>query len=99
MALWDAVQREYGIGDRGGIEILAQVCGAVDTIEGLGERIAADGPVVYARNGMPRTHPSIREQATLRAFVCRGLERLGLNIEAIKSPGRPASFASWTGQR
>jgi hypothetical protein len=33
MALWDAVMREYAIRDRGGIEILAHVCGAVDVVE------------------------------------------------------------------
>jgi hypothetical protein len=54
--LWDAVQREYGIVDRGGIEILAQACAVVRT-----------------------------------------LERLGLNVEAVRPVGRPPARAGWTG--
>jgi hypothetical protein len=96
-ALWDAIQRQYGIADTGGIEILAQVCGAVDVIESLGEAIERDGAIVYGRAG-PKTHPGIKDQTALRALVCRGLERLGLNVEAIKpSPGRPPSPYGWTG--
>jgi hypothetical protein len=99
MGLWDDVQAAYGITDRGGIEILAQVCGAVDVIEALGEGIARDGAIVYGRSG-PKAHPAVKDQTALRALVCRGLERLGLNVEAVKpGPGRPSSFASWTGQR
>ena len=41
--LWDEVQREYGVTDRGGIELLAQACGALDRAEALGEAIARDG--------------------------------------------------------
>jgi Phage terminase, small subunit len=94
MALWNDVQRAYAIADRGGIEILGQVCAAVDTIETLSEGIERDGVIVHTANG-PKTHPAIKDQTTLRAFVCRGLERLGLNIEAIKPQGRQPSFASW----
>jgi hypothetical protein len=96
-ALWDAVQREYGITDRGGIEILAQVCGAVDVIEALGEGIGRDGAVVYTRAG-PKAHPAIKDQTALRALVCRGLERLGLNVESIKpTSGRPPNAYGYTG--
>jgi hypothetical protein len=96
-ALWDAVQREYAITDRGGIEILAQVCGAVDVIESLGEAIERDGAIVYGRTG-PKTHPGIKDQTALRALVCRGLERLGLNVETLKpGPGRPTASVGWTG--
>jgi hypothetical protein len=95
MALWDAVQREYGIRDRGGIELLAQACGALDLVEALDEAIARDGPIVYGRAG-PKAHPAVKDQIAGRAFVVRTLERLGLNIEAVKPVGRPPGFASWT---
>jgi hypothetical protein len=98
-ALWDDVQRTYGITDVGGREILAQICGAVDTIESLAGAIERDGHVVYAKSG-PRPHPAIKDQTALRALVCRGLERLGLNVEAIKpGPGRPTTPYGWTGGR
>jgi hypothetical protein len=97
-ALWNAVMGEYGIKDTGGIELLAQACGAVDVIEMLGEAIARDGAIVYSRAG-PKAHPAVKDQIAARAFVVRTLERLGLNVEAVKpGPGRPATSMGWTGQ-
>lgn len=96
-SLWDAVMREYGITDRGGIELLAQACGAVDRIEALREAIDRDGEVVIVR-GVPRAHPGLRDELAARAFVVRTLERLGLNVEAVKAgPGRPPRAYGWTG--
>jgi P27 family predicted phage terminase small subunit len=88
-ALWDAVQREYAITDRGGVEVLAQLCSAQDRVERLREQIDADGEVVRTRAGIPRAHPALRDETALRAFIVRTIERLGLNIEAVKPPGRP----------
>jgi hypothetical protein len=96
-ALWDAVQREYGISDRGGVELLAQACGALDLVEALGEAIARDGAIVYSRAG-PKAHPAVKDQIAARAFIVRTLERLGLNVEAVKpGPGRPPNAYGWTG--
>ena len=86
--LWDAVMREYAIRDRGGIEILAQLCAAQDRVESLRAAIDQDGETVHTKTG-PRAHPALRDELQLRAFICRSLERLGLNIEPIRSPGRP----------
>ena len=95
--LWDAVQREYGIADRGGIELLAQACGALDLIEGLGEAIARDGAIVYGRAG-PKAHPAVKDQIAARAFLVRTLEKLGVTSETIKpGPGRPPSAFGWSG--
>jgi len=94
-ALWGAIQREYGIADRGGIELLAQACGAVDLIEALGEAIAQDGPVIRSRAG-PKSHPAIKDQISARAFVVRTLEKLGVTTEVVKTPGRPPHAFGWT---
>jgi hypothetical protein len=96
--LWDAVQREYGIADRGGIELLAQCCAAADTAEALAAAIARDGAVIYSRTGVPRSHPAVKDALACRAFIVKTIERLGLNVEAIKpGPGRPTSAYGWTG--
>jgi hypothetical protein len=96
-ALWDRVQGEYGITDTGGIEILAQICAALDRAESLAAAIVADGgPVIHTKDG-PKAHPACKEELACRAFVVRGLERLGLNIEPIKPPGRPPRPRGWTG--
>jgi hypothetical protein len=88
--LWDEVQAAYGIADRGGIELLAQACAALDRAEGLAGAIATDGPVIYSRTGVPKSHPAAKDELACRAFVVRTLERLGLNVEAVKpGPGRP----------
>jgi hypothetical protein len=93
--LWGSIQAEYGISDRGGIELLAQCCEATDRLQALSEAIRKDGEVVYSRNGVPRSHPSLKDETALRAFITRTVERLGLNVEAIKQPYRPGAFASW----
>jgi hypothetical protein len=77
--LWHAVQREYKIADCGGIELLAQIAGAVDRLESIAARIADDGPVIRGRSG-PRAHPLLREETALRGFVCRALQRLGVAV-------------------
>ena len=59
--LWDAVLKEYRITDRGGIELLAQACGALDLVEALGEAIAKDGVIVRTPSGL-RANPAIKEQ-------------------------------------
>jgi hypothetical protein len=96
LSLWNAVQNEYRIDDAGGIELLAQACAAADRVEALAERINTDGEVVHTRAG-PKAHPALRDELAGRAFICRTLERLGLNLETIKPIGRPARGGGWRG--
>jgi hypothetical protein len=95
MMLWAGIQGEYVIDDRGGIELLAQACAAVDRAEALGACVARDGETIETRTGL-RINPCIREELACRAFIYRTLERLGVNVEAIKKPGRPGGFSSWS---
>jgi hypothetical protein len=95
--LWDEVQAAYGIADRGGCELLAQACAALDRAEALAMAIAADGAIVYTRAGVPKSHPGCKDELACRAFICRTLERLGLNVEAVKHVGRPTANVGWTG--
>jgi hypothetical protein len=83
LKLWNAVQGEYRIDDIGGVEILAQVCAALDRAEALAAQIAIDGETVMTKAGL-REHPG---------FVCRNLQRLGLNVEALKPIGRPSGWS------
>jgi hypothetical protein len=98
LALWNAIMSEYRIEDRGGIELLAQACAAQDRVEALKARIDAEGETILTRAG-PRAHPALRDELQLRAFICRTLERLGLNVEVVKPVGRPAGFTSWVPPR
>jgi hypothetical protein len=86
----------YGIVDCGGLEILCIACEATDRIHSLAEAIAEDGPVVRTRSGV-RAHPALRDELANRALVARLLSKLGINVEPIKTPGRPASGGlGWT---
>lgn len=80
---------EYAITDTGGAEILAQACAALDRAEELSAQINADGCTIRGKTGL-REHPAIKGELANRAFVCRNLQRLGLNLEPLKSVGRPA---------
>ena len=53
------------------------------------DAIDRDGETVHSRAG-PKPHPALRDELALRAFIVRTIERLGLNVEAIKtSAGHP----------
>jgi hypothetical protein len=97
LSLWESIQSEYRIDDRGGMELLMQACEAADRVARLAERIDADGEIVEGRNG-PRAHPALREELAGRQFICRTLERLGLNLEAVRPVGRP-SGAAWKARK
>jgi hypothetical protein len=97
LKLWKSVMAAYRIDDVGGIELLAQACVSLDRAEQLAARIAEDGPVVYSKAG-PKAHPAVKDELACRAFVCRTLQRLGLNVETIKPPGRPSIGFGWRGE-
>ena len=88
--LWRAITSEYDISDIGGIEILAQICAALDRAEALAEQVEADGP-----KGGLKEHPALKTELANRAFVCRNIQRLGLNLEVVKPVGRPNRSSGW----
>ena len=89
LALWNSVQREYAVHDAGGVELLCLACQALDRAESLSEAIAAEGQTVRTRTSI-RAHPALRDELANRAFITRTLAKLGINVEAVKTPGRPA---------
>jgi hypothetical protein len=90
LELWTSIQREYFISDPGGIELLCQACTGLDRAEQLAEAIAVEGAVVHTRSGS-RPHPAIPSELAARSFVCRTIEKLGLNLEPIKPVGHHRS--------
>jgi hypothetical protein len=90
LALWKRAHSEYLIDDVAGSEMLLQACQSLDRAESLRAQIKADGEVIRGRNGLVRSHPSLRDEIANRAFLVRTLSRLGLNFEPLRaSPGRP----------
>lgn len=90
LALWKAVQAEYAVEDAGGVELLAQACAALDRAEDCREQIDRDGSVTRTKAGL-RDHPLLKHELANRAFVTRAIGRLGLDVEAVRSVGRPAA--------
>jgi hypothetical protein len=95
MQFWQRVQAEYAIRDAGGIEILMQGCGAIDRAESLAEIVAREGEVIRTRTGTIKSHPAVRDELTARALVLKAIQRLGIDVEPIKSPGRPTKPIGW----
>ena len=97
MTLWQTIMTEYDISDSGGLEILQQICSSLDRAEQLAAEVDRDGPTILVK-GAPREHPALKAELANRAFICRGLARLGLNVEAIKPVGRPGGGIGWRGE-
>src|SRR5262249_21640636 len=89
VTLWQSITAEYDISDAGGRALLEQCAFAYDRAERLRAEIDAAGEIIRGSRG-PREHPGLRGELAARAFVVRTLQRLGINLEAIRQgPGRP----------
>jgi hypothetical protein len=89
--LWNRVLSEYTITDCGGLETLSQICHARDRVATLAEVIDRDGETIMTKAGI-KAHPLLRDEVQVRAFIVRGLAKLGLNFEPLRpAPGRPPS--------
>jgi hypothetical protein len=97
LRLWQTVLGGYAIDDIGGLELLCLACQALDRAERCREAIDEEGESIHTRGGGIRAHPLLRDELANRAFVVRTLDRLGINTEAIKPPGRPSSPIGWKG--
>lgn len=95
--LWTSIMSEYNIEDSGGREMLLQVCAASDRLAEYGAAIDRDGPVVRTKSGS-REHPLLKAELATRSFVTRTLARLGLDVEPIKSVGKPSGKLEWSNE-
>jgi hypothetical protein len=94
LSLWQRIQSEYAIGDAGGLELLAQICAAADTVAALSAEIERDGPVIRTARGT-KPNPCLRDLLNHRAFITRTMTKLGINVESVKPMGRPSIPTSW----
>jgi|SRR5262245_20358231 len=83
--LWRSIMWLYDIRDAGGLAILEQACVSRDRSTEFAAIIARDGAMIRGK-----THSLIKHEREERALECRLLQRLGLDIEAVRpSAGRP----------
>jgi hypothetical protein len=92
--LWRSVMSEFEISDAAGLEMLTMACEQLDRAQDCREQIDRDGLMFKTKSG-PKNHPLLKDELAARAFVCRTLQRLGLNLEAVKPVGRPPRGIGW----
>jgi P27 family predicted phage terminase small subunit len=92
--LWRNLMSEFQIDDSAGLEMLALACEQLDRAQECREQIDRDGLMLRTKHG-PKDHPLLKAELSARAFVCRTLQRLGLDAEAIKPIGRPPAPYGW----
>ena len=88
LALWRSVVTSYAFDDPGSVEILFQACASADRAERCRAIIDQDGELVRTKTGT-RSHPLLRDELNNRALTARLISRLGLDLEPVRSPGRP----------
>jgi hypothetical protein len=94
--LWRSIMSEYDIPDSGGQALLEQAAKALDRAERLRAQIDEDGEIIRGQTG-PREHPGLRAELASRSFVCRTLQRLGINLEAVRAPSGQRPNPTWSG--
>jgi len=82
--LWRSVMKQYLIRDAGGLAILEGACISRDRWVGYAATIKRSGIMVSGRE-----HPLIKHEREERAMEARLLNKLGLNLQPIRSEGRP----------
>jgi hypothetical protein len=88
--LWVDIVSSYEFGDAASSAILVEACNALDRAERCRLAISSEGECYQTRSGMLRAHPLLVTEVQSRALACRLLQRLGLDLEAIRpGPGRP----------
>jgi len=81
---------EYQIYDMAGLRILRVACEAFDRAQSCREAIDQDGLTVQDKNGQVKPHPLIAAERDSRAAFLAGLKALNLDLEPLKTVGRPA---------
>ncbi len=87
-ALWDRIKGSYEITEAADIAALKLVCEAQDRLVSIEAQIKRDGLMVMGRNG-PQSHPLLKVESSLRAYISRYLARLTTPVER-RGPGRPS---------
>src|SRR5262245_42197890 len=67
---WKQIMAQYAIEDAGGVQLLSQLCLALDDLDVTSAAIERDGLLVRGRSGL-KENPLLRHQLGLRSFISR----------------------------
>ena len=87
--IWKKLVTEYGISDAGGLEILRAGLEAFDRAQSARAKIDKTGLMYFDRFKSPKMHPLLPVERDSRAAFLQALKQLCLDVEPIKSIGRP----------
>jgi len=104
-AFWATVTGSYELAVAE-LELLTEICRAMDDCEALHQVVAVDGRTVAGSRGQPRAHPALGELRATRIMLGRLLAQLQLpdvDGESLPSPvqarGRRAARERWGDHR
>jgi hypothetical protein len=93
--MWQRICAEYDMSDCAGYLLLQQCCLAADRAENCRQAIEHDGAIIRTTSGQ-REHPLLKAEMAARSFILRGLTRLGIAYEPVRTQiGRPASYPGY----
>jgi len=88
------LQKAYAITDEGGENILSVFESALVTVYECEDAVTKDGLKVTDRWGQVKPHPLLPVLRDARAQVLASLKALNLDLEPLKSVGRPGLYES-----
>jgi P27 family predicted phage terminase small subunit len=86
---WNKITTEYGISDQGGLLILQTALEAFDRMRDAQKTLVAEGLIVQDRFMQQKAHPLCTVERDARSQFMQGLRHLNLDVEPLKSIGRP----------
>jgi P27 family predicted phage terminase small subunit len=88
-ALWKGITEEYDVGDSAGLKILRVALEAFDRAQAARIAIDAEGMTIKDKFGQIKPHPLLPIERDSRAAFLAGLKALALDLEPVRSIGRP----------
>lgn len=88
--IFNGLAADYSIDDIAGLRILRVACESFDRAQACRTAIDRDGLTVLDKFGQVKPHPLIAAERDSRAAFLAGLKALNLDLEPIKTVGRPA---------
>lgn len=93
---WQALRREYGITDAGGLALLELAAKAWARAETATAEVERDGVTLRDRWGQAKPHPACAVERDARAQVITALRAMNLDVEPLQPrAGRPGSPLGW----
>src|SRR5690349_1051000 len=95
--MWKQIQSEYQIIDQGGLIILTAACESFDRMREARALVEAEGMTIEDRFGQKKPHPAVVIERDARAAMLAALKQLNLDMEPLKTVGRPPNTPYWKG--